>query len=122
MELNILGDRLKKIRESLELSQIDVASNVDCYQNAISNLELGKGGSITLFLQLISYYSQFVYIDMLFADNFYFIPKVQGEGEKSSHWMAIDALKYAKNELIDKTTEALKNFASNVDKATELMI
>lgn len=42
--LPILGTRLKQIREHIGYSQAQLAEQLNCKQNAISNLELGKGG------------------------------------------------------------------------------
>lgn len=41
--LPILGTRLKQIREHIGYSQAQLAEQLNCKQNAISNLELGKG-------------------------------------------------------------------------------
>ena len=46
--LPILGTRLKQIREHIGYSQAQLAEQLNCKQNAISNLELGKGGSLKL--------------------------------------------------------------------------
>ena len=124
MNLIILGRRFKSIRESLELTQKDVSLKVNTKQNAISNLELGKGGSINLFLDLFNFYSQYVYTDLIFAENFYFIPKVMDEQDrvKAPYWMAIDAINYAKNELLDRTSNAFLDFTKNLENATKLLI
>lgn len=49
--LPILGTRLKQIREHIGYSQAQLAEQLNCKQNAISNLELGKGGSLKLFFK-----------------------------------------------------------------------
>ena len=43
--LPILGTRLKQIREHIGYSQAQLAEQLNCKQNAISNLELGKGSN-----------------------------------------------------------------------------
>ena len=45
--LPILGTRLKQIREHIGYSQAQLAEQLNCKQNAISNLELGKGAAKT---------------------------------------------------------------------------
>jgi transcriptional regulator with XRE-family HTH domain len=108
MNVIILGKRLKRIRESLEFSQKDIADKINCKQIAISNLEQGKGVNLELFLNLYTLYSQFVYTDLILAENFYFIPKIDSEDKnhKSHHWMAIDAINFANNELLERTNNA----------------
>lgn len=48
--LPILGTRLKQIREHIGYSQAQLAEQLNCKQNAISNLELGKGGQPKTFI------------------------------------------------------------------------
>ena len=55
--LPILGTRLKQIREHIGYSQAQLAEQLNCKQNAISNLELGKGGSLKLLFQVLNFYS-----------------------------------------------------------------
>ena len=52
--LPVLGTRLKQIREHVGYSQAQLAEQLNCKQNAISNLELGKGGSLKLLFQVTS--------------------------------------------------------------------
>ena len=58
--LPILGTRLKQIREHVGYSQAQLAEQLNCKQNAISNLELGKGGSLKLFISSADFYSNYV--------------------------------------------------------------
>ena len=58
--LPILGTRLKQIREHIGYSQAQLAEQLNCKQNAISNLELGKGGSLKLLFQVLNFYSNYV--------------------------------------------------------------
>ena len=64
--LPILGTRLKQIREHIGYSQAQLAEQLNCKQNAISNLELGKGGSLKLLFQVLNFYSNYVFIDLIF--------------------------------------------------------
>ena len=68
--LPILGTRLKQIREHIGYSQAQLAEQLNCKQNAISNLELGKGGSLKLLFQVLNFYSNYVFIDLIFSEKF----------------------------------------------------
>ena len=63
--LPILGTRLKQIREHIGYSQAQLAEQLNCKQNAISNLELGKGGSLKLLFQVLNFYSNYVFIEII---------------------------------------------------------
>ena len=69
--LPILGTRLKQIREHIGYSQAQLAEQLNCKQNAISNLELGKGGSLKLLFQVLNFYSNYVFIDLIFSEKNY---------------------------------------------------
>lgn len=71
--IDILGPRLQQIREHLQKSQDELAELFNCNQNAISYIETGKGGNISLLVQLLGYYSQYVYLNSLFSENFHLI-------------------------------------------------
>ena len=73
--LPILGTRLKQIREHIGYSQAQLAEQLNCKQNAISNLELGKGGSLKLLFQVLNFYSNYVFIDLIFSEKFYLSTK-----------------------------------------------
>lgn len=87
--LTVFGDRLKQIREYLNLSQWQLAEKVNCKQNAISNLEKGKGGSITLMFNILNYYSNFVIVDLIFSEKFYLISNVADEEARKSNYSGI---------------------------------
>ena len=71
--LKEVGSRLKQIRNYLGLSQQDLAEKLKCKQVAISRLENGGYGGTLTFLTAISFYSQYVYINYLFAEEFYLV-------------------------------------------------
>ena len=75
--LPILGTRLKQIREHIGYSQAQLAEQLNCKQNAISNLELGKGGSLKLLFQVLNFYSNYVFIDLIFSEKFYLISNTE---------------------------------------------
>ena len=82
--LPILGTRLKQIREHIGYSQAQLAEQLNCKQNAISNLELGKGGSLKLLFQVLNFYSNYVFIDLIFSEKFYLISNTdEDEAQKA---------------------------------------
>ena len=83
--LPILGTRLKQIREHIGYSQAQLAEQLNCKQNAISNLELGKGGSLKLLFQVLNFYSNYVFIDLIFSEKFYLISNIEeDEAQKAT--------------------------------------
>lgn len=109
--LKELGQRLKQVREYLGFSQKELADKVDCKQNAISNIELGKGGSITLLLNLFNFYSSYIYIDLIFTETFYLVSNNdKEEAKKSSGINSIIA------ELIN---QAQQNYEREIKNATQ---
>ena len=54
--LPILGTRLKQIREHIGYSQAQLAEQLNCKQNAISNLELGKRGQPKTFISSAEFF------------------------------------------------------------------
>ena len=114
--LAVFGDRLKQIR----LSQLQLAEKVNCKQNAISNLEKGKGGSITLMFNILNYYSKFVIVDLIFSEKFYLISNNAAEEARKSNYVGIiiEIIKQAEKEH-EKALDEVKN---NVQKVLELSI
>lgn len=132
--LAVLGQRLKMIREHLKYSQSLLADELNCKQNAISNLELGKGGSITLLLSLLKFYSEFVYIDSIFSNRFYLISNNDAEvANKSAYQSMIESIitqsetefdnqvKTAKNNLNEQLQNAQHRLKENLQKAKDLL-
>lgn len=132
--LVVLGQRLKMIREHLKYSQSLLAEELNCKQNAISNLELGKGGSITLLLSLLKFYSEFVYIDSIFSNKFYLISNNDAEvANKSPYQSMIESIitqsetefdnqvKTATNNLNEHLQNAKYRLKENLQKAKDLL-
>lgn len=63
------GERLKKCREFLEITQKQLAKECNTKQVSISNLENGRGGFSTI-IKVLEFYSQHIYINMLFEKVF----------------------------------------------------
>jgi len=119
LDLKVLGTRLKRMREMLELSQKDIACKIDCKQSAISNLELGKGGSIFIFLKLLNYYSSFFYIDLIFSDDFYL---VEVNNNTNSNKVLMDkVISSLLNDLELKHKAALIDLSENLKKVAALV-
>lgn len=118
--LAVFGDRLKQIREHLKLSQLQLAEKVNCKQNAISNLEKGKGGSITLMFNILNYYSKFVIVDLIFSEKFYLISNNAAEEARKSNYVGIiiEIIKQAEKE----HEKALDDVKNNVQKVLEQSI
>lgn len=125
--LVILGQRLKSIREYLKYTQAQLAEKLECKQNAISNLELGKGGSIALLFKLLNLYSDFVYIDLIFSEKFYlFSNNEKDEAKKASYTSVIaEIIQQSKGlyfERIESATElARKELDENMQRAIDLL-
>ncbi len=110
LTLSTLGTRFKQIREYLGYSQAQLAEKLECKQNAISNLELGKGGSLKLLFNLLNFYSDYVYIDLIFSQNFYLISN-QEEDAKKSNYNSI---------IVEIIKQAEKNFSEEINKNIKL--
>lgn len=121
LNLEVLGSRLKRIREELELSQEDVANKVDCKQNAVSNLELGKGGSIAVLLSLLSFYSSFFFIDLIFSEDFYFIAKDQIKEQDSLTSMALEIFNHSTKDFMLRQQVAINELSEDFKKVIPLL-
>lgn len=120
--LPILGQRLSQIREYLGYSQRQIAQELKCHQNAISNLERGKGGSLILFINLLRFYSQYIYIDLIFGDKFFLISNSNNGAAKDNLSSIIEKIIIdAKQKLYNNIDTAEKEFNSDLDKAIDLL-
>lgn len=121
--LKVLGARLKQIREYLGISQIDLAEKVNCQQNSISRLEHGKGGSIVLVINLLNFFSNYVFIDMIFSENFYLVSTNANEEAKKNNLnsIVIELIKTSKKQYEKKLDSADKEFDENLLKAFNLL-
>lgn len=123
----ILGNRLKQIREQLDLSQGNLAQIVDCKQNAISNLERGKGGSITLLINVLNHFSKYVYIDLIFSEKFYLISTKDHDVAKKGNFTSVVAeiIEEAKLQHLNRMDrffeDAKEELNANLNKAINLI-
>ena len=121
--LPILGTRLKQIREHIGYSQAQLAEQLNCKQNAISNLELGKGGSLKLLFQVLNFYSNYVFIDLIFSEKFYLISnREEDEAQKANYnSVIIEIIRQSEKNYEDAMSNAKKELETNLQKAINLL-
>ena len=121
--LPILGTRLKQIREHIGYSQAQLAEQLNCKQNAISNLELGKGGSLKLLFQVLNFYSNYVFIDLIFSEKFYLISNTEEDEAQKDNYnsVIIEIIRQSEKNYEDAMSNAKKELETNLQKAINLL-
>lgn len=121
--LPILGTRLKQIREHIGYSQAQLAEQLNCKQNAISNLELGKGGSLKLLFQVLNFYSNYVFIDLIFSEKFYLISNTEEDEAQKANYnsVIIEIIRQSEKNHEDAMSNAKKELEANLQKAINLL-
>lgn len=121
--LPVLGTRLKQIREHVGYSQAQLAEQLNCKQNAISNLELGKGGSLKLLFQVLNFYSNYVFIDLIFSEKFYLISiNEEDEAQKANYnSVIIEIIRQSEKNYENAMSNAKKELEANLQKAINLL-
>ena len=121
--LPILGTRLKQIREHIGYSQAQLAEQLNCKQNAISNLELGKGGSLKLLFQVLNFYSNYVFIDIIFSEKFYQISNTEEDEAQKANYnsVIIEIIRQSEKNYEDAMSNAKKELETNLQKAINLL-
>lgn len=121
--LPILGTRLKQIREHIGYSQAQLAELLNCKQNAISNLELGKGGSLKLLFQVLNFYSNYVFIDLIFSEKFYLISNTEEDEAQKANYnsVIIEIIRQSEKNYEDAMSNAKKELEANLQKAINLL-
>ena len=121
--LPILGTRLKQIREHIGYSQAQLAEQLNCKQNAISNLELGKGGSLKLLFQVLNFYSNYVFIDLIFSEKFYLISNTEEDEAQKANYnsVIIEIIRQSEKNYDDAMSNAKKELDANLQKAINLL-
>lgn len=121
--LPILGTRLKQIREHIGYSQTQLAEQLNCKQNAISNLELGKGGSLKLLFQVLNFYSNYVFIDLIFSEKFYLISNTEEDEAQKANYnsVIIEIIRQSEKNYQDAMSNAKKELEANLQKAINLL-
>lgn len=121
--LPILGTKLKQIREHIGYSQAQLAEQLNCKQNAISNLELGKGGSLKLLFQVLNFYSNYVFIDLIFSEKFYLISNTEEDEAQKANYnsVIIEIIRQSEKNYEDAMSNAKKELEANLQKAINLL-
>ena len=121
--LPILGTRLKQIREHIGYSQAQLAEQLNCKQNAISKLELGKGGSLKLLFQVLNFYSNYVFIDLIFSEKFYLISNTEEDEAQKANYnsVIIEIIRQSEKNYEDAMSNAKKELEANLQKAINLL-
>ena len=121
--LPILGTRLKQIREHIGYSQAQLPEQLNCKQNAISNLELGKGGSLKLLFQVLNFYSNYVFIDLIFSEKFYLISNTEEDEAQKANYnsVIIEIIRQSEKNYEDAMSNAKKELEANLQKAINLL-
>ena len=121
--LPILGTRLKQIREHIGYSQAQLAEQLNCKQNAISNLELGKGGSLKLLFQVLNFYSNYVFIDLIFSEKFYLISNTEEDEAQKANYnsVIIEIIRQSEKNYEDAMSNAKKELETNLQKTINLL-
>ena len=68
LDMKVLGERLQKVRQHLKLRQTDVAEEIGCSSLTISRME--RGETSTSLLHLLTFYSQYIDMNLLLGQNF----------------------------------------------------
>ena len=121
--LPVLGIRLKQIREHVGYSQAQLAEQLNCKQNAISNLELGKGGSLKLLFQVLNFYSNYVFIDLIFSEKFYLISNTEEDEAQKANYnsVIIEIIRQSEKNYENAMSNAKKELEANLQKAINLL-
>ena len=121
--LPILDTRLKQIRKHIGYSQAQLAEQLNCKQNAISNLELGKGGSLKLLFQVLNFYSNYVFIDLIFSEKFYLISNTEEDEAQKANYnsVIIEIIRQSEKNYEDAMSNAKKELEANLQKAINLL-
>lgn len=121
--LPVLGTRLKQIREHIGYSQAQLAEELNCKQNAISNLELGKGGSLKLLFQVLNFYSNYVFIDLIFSEKFYLISNTEEDEAQKANYnsVIIEIIRQSEKNYEEAVSKAKKELEANLQKAINLL-
>lgn len=105
--LEILGKRLKEVREALQLKQSEVANSINKKQATISAIESGKNGGIDTLFSIFNLYKDHVYIPDLFGETFDFYYSNQKQKDIN---IEKDLNQEKKKLIIQKLTEVVETY------------
>ena len=120
-----LGNRLKKVRLFLSITQMELKDSIGCSQVAISRMESGQGMAWELFIKTLCFYSQYIYIDSLFQEKFQIVSINGIDGEKGilksnvntmAKSMIKEAISHYQESLSDLIKEASATFSNGMEQ------
>lgn len=114
------GKRLAMIRENLGLTQKELAEKLNKTQNAISLIESGKSASFKTIIPLLSYYSQFVYLNYLFSKDYKFI-KISSLYKANMGGIVQGVLKEGYETYMQDLAKANETLQTYLNQASELI-
>lgn len=123
-----LGNRLKKVRLFLSITQTELKDNIGCSQVAISRMESGQGMAYELFIKTLCFYSQYIYIDSLFQEKFQIVSIDNIDGEKDilksnvntmAKGMIKDAISHYQKSISDLSKEISETFNNGIQRFNE---
>lgn len=120
ISLEELGKRLMQVRECLGLTQKELAEMFNKTQNTISLIENGKSASINTLLPLLSFYSQHIYLNHLFSENFEII-KIDNLYKNNIGGVIQSVLKEGFTKYNEELQTANDNLKTYLDQASDLV-
>lgn len=120
ISLEELGKRLMQVRECLGLTQKELAEMFNKTQNTISLIENGKSASINTLLPLLSFYSQHIYLNHLFSENFEII-KIDNLYKNNIGGVIQSVLKEGFTKYNEELQTANENLKTYLDQASDLV-
>ena len=120
ISLEELGKRLMQVRECLGLTQKELAEMFNKTQNTISLIENGKSASINTLLPLLSFYSQHIYLNHLFSENFEII-KIDNLYKNNIGGVIQSVLKEGFTKYNEELQTANYNLKTYLDQASDLV-
>ena len=120
ISLEELGKRLMQVRECLGLTQKELAEMFNKTQNTISLIENGKSASINTLLPLLSFYSQHIYLNHLFTENFEII-KIDNLYKNNIGGVIQSVLKEGFTKYNEELQTANDNLKTYLDQASDLV-
>ncbi len=116
----LLGERLKKVRLHLGINQVELAEKLKTTQSALSRIERGQGGTSTLLTALFCFYSQFIYINSLFLENFHLI-NIEQVSKSNLESIIVEIVETALKEHAKDTIQASEKLRNSLERATDLL-